>query len=74
MCRQAIACVLTVVGLTLLLLCFLPTWLTEQLSPPSPLGAGLGRAFWVGGLICVLGLLMLGTGIALLILWIKKGC
>ena len=27
MCRQAIACVLTVVGLTLLLLCFLPTWL-----------------------------------------------
>ncbi len=51
MCSQAIACVLTVVGLTLLLLCFLPTWL-----------------------ICVLGLLMLGTGIALLILWIKKGC
>ena len=31
------------------------SWLTEQLSPPSPLGAGLGRAFWVGGLICVLG-------------------
>ena len=25
-------------------------------------------------LVCVLGLLMLGTGIALLILWIKKGC
>lgn len=31
------------------------SWLTEQLSPPSPPGAGLGRAFWVGGLICVLG-------------------
>ena len=31
------------------------SWLTEQLSPPSPLGAGLGRAFWVGGLICAIG-------------------
>ena len=30
------------------------SWLTEQLSPPSPLGAGLGRAFWIGGLICAL--------------------
>ena len=35
------------------------SWLTEQLSPPSPLGAGLGRAFWVGGLICVAGQLLI---------------
>lgn len=31
------------------------SWLTEQLSPPSPLGSGLFQAFWVGGLICMLG-------------------
>ena len=31
------------------------SWLTDQFSPPSPLGAGLLRAFWVGGLICLLG-------------------
>lgn len=31
------------------------SWLTDQLSPPSKLGSGLFRAFWVGGLICVLG-------------------
>lgn len=30
-------------------------WLTDQLSPPSPLGSGLWRAFWIGGLICALG-------------------
>lgn len=29
--------------------------LTERFSPPSKLSAGLLRAFWVGGLICVLG-------------------
>lgn len=28
---------------------------TESLSPPSKLGAGLIRAFWVGGVICMLG-------------------
>ena len=39
------------------------SWLTEQLSPPSPLGAGLGRAFWVGGLICVLGQAIADAGI-----------
>ena len=27
----------------------------DRLSPPSKLGAGLGRAFWVGGVICMLG-------------------
>lgn len=31
------------------------SWLTDQFSPPSKLGAGLLNAFWVGGLICVLG-------------------
>ena len=31
------------------------TWLTDQLSPPSPLSSGLFRAFWVGGLICAIG-------------------
>ncbi len=30
-------------------------WLTKQLSPPSALGQGIFRAFWVGGLICMLG-------------------
>ncbi len=29
--------------------------LTKQLSPPSKLGQGLLRAFWVGGVICALG-------------------
>jgi len=29
--------------------------LTKQASPPSKLRQGLIRAFWVGGLICVLG-------------------
>lgn len=31
------------------------TWLTEQFSPPSPMRASLLRAFWVGGVICMLG-------------------
>ena len=31
--------------------------------PPSPLGAGLGRAFWVGGLICVLGQAIADAGV-----------
>ena len=31
------------------------TWLTEQFSPPSAIGLCLFRAFWVGGVICVLG-------------------
>ena len=34
-------------------------WLTDRFSPPSKLGAGILRAFWVGGVIC-----MLGQGIA----------
>lgn len=42
------------------------SWLTEQLSPPSPLGAGLLRAFWVGGLICVLGQGVTDIGLHLL--------
>ena len=31
------------------------SWLTDQMSPPSKMGSGLFRAFWVGGLICTLG-------------------
>lgn len=31
------------------------SWLTERLSPPSKLGSGLLRAFWVGGTICTIG-------------------
>lgn len=31
------------------------SWLTERFSPPSALGSGLFRAFWVGGLICLIG-------------------
>lgn len=39
------------------------SWLTEQLSPPSALGSGLLRAFWVGGLICVLGQAITDLGV-----------
>ena len=35
------------------------SWLTERLSPPSPLGSGLLQAFWVGGLICALAQILL---------------
>ena len=42
------------------------SWLTEQLSPPSPLGSGLFQAFWVGGLICALGQGISDIGIHLL--------
>ena len=41
-------------------------WLTGQLSPPSPLGSGLIRAFWVGGLICALGQAIGDIGIRLM--------
>ncbi len=30
-------------------------YLTKKASPPSPMSASLINAFWVGGLICVLG-------------------
>ena len=42
------------------------SWLTEQLSPPSPLGSGLFQAFWVGGVICVLGQAVSDAGVHLL--------
>ena len=42
------------------------SWLTDQLSPPSPLGSGLLQAFWVGGLICTLGQGISDIGIHLL--------
>ena len=38
------------------------SWLTDQFSPPSPLGTGLLRAFWVGGTICMLGQLIADLG------------
>ncbi|MBE5801470.1 MAG: stage V sporulation protein AC [Clostridiales bacterium] len=41
-------------------------YLTEKLSPPSKLGSGLLRAFWVGGLICVLGQAIADAGVAFL--------
>ena len=37
--------------------------LTDQLSPPSPMGSGLLRAFWVGGTICMLGQAISDLGI-----------
>ena len=42
------------------------TWLTEQLSPPSPVRTSLLRAFWVGGLICTLGQGISDVGVHLL--------
>lgn len=39
------------------------SWLTDQLSPPSPMGSGLLRAFWVGGTICMLGQAISDLGI-----------
>ncbi len=42
------------------------SWLTDQFSPPSKLGAGLLNAFWVGGLICVLGQAIIDVGTHLL--------
>ena len=41
-------------------------WLTDQLSPPSSLGSGLLRAFWVGGMICAFGQGISDVGIHLL--------
>ena len=42
------------------------SWLTDRLSPPSPLGSGLFQAFWVGGLICTLGQGVMDIGTHLL--------
>lgn len=42
------------------------SWLTDQLSPPSKMGPGLFNAFWVGGLICVLGQAVTDIGTRLL--------
>ncbi len=41
-------------------------WLTKQASPPSPVAQGLFRAFWVGGLICVIGQACADVGVGLL--------
>ena len=42
------------------------SWLTEKFSPPSPIGPGLFRAFWVGGFICALGQAITDAGIRFL--------
>ena len=42
------------------------SWLADRLSPPSPLGSGLFRAFWTGGLICVFGQAITDIGVHLL--------
>ncbi len=42
------------------------SWLTDQFSPPSKMGTGLFNAFWVGGLICVLGQAVNDIGVQLL--------
>ena len=42
------------------------SWLTDQLSPPSAFGSGLLQAFWVGGLICVIGQGISDIGVHLL--------
>ena len=38
--------------------------LTRRLAPPSPIGKDCFHAFWVGGLICVLGQLLLNCYMA----------
>lgn len=40
--------------------------LTKQVSPPSKLGQGLLRSFWVGGMICILGQVIADVGTGLL--------
>lgn len=40
--------------------------LTDKLSPPSRLGMGLLNAFWVGGVICVLGQAIADAGARML--------
>lgn len=40
--------------------------LTERMSPPSKMTSGLINAFWVGGLICVLGQCISDIGVKLL--------
>ena len=40
--------------------------LTERFSPPSKLGMGILRAFWVGGAICVLGQVISDIGTRML--------
>ena len=36
--------------------------LTDKFSPPSKLGKGILRAFWVGGVICMLGQFIMDAG------------
>ena len=36
--------------------------LTDKFSPPSKLGMGILRAFWVGGVICMMGQFIMDAG------------
>lgn len=40
--------------------------LTDRFSPPSKFGVGLLNAFWVGGVICMLGQAIIDIGVNLL--------
>jgi len=42
------------------------SWLTSRFSPASKTGSGLLRAFWVGGVICMLGQGIADAGVHLL--------
>lgn len=48
-------------------------WLTKQASPPSRIGQGLLRAYWVGGVICMLGQAAADVGTKLLKMTTQDG-
>lgn len=48
-------------------------WLTKQASPPSGIGQGILRAYWVGGVICMLGQAAADVGTKLLKMTTQDG-
>lgn len=48
-------------------------WLTKQASPPSRIGQGILRAYWVGGVICMLGQAAADVGTKLLKMTTQDG-
>lgn len=48
-------------------------WLTKQASPPSRIGQGILRAYWVGGVICMLGQAAVDVGTKLLKMTTQDG-
>ena len=48
-------------------------WLTKQASPPSRIGQGILRAYWVGGVICMLGQAATDVGTKLLKMTTQDG-